>query len=277
MDADRFQELTANLTMLKEDSVVQDFFQILTSQAVEWADKGWGGYIKTATSLEIVKPIRDLTGAHREIQPLLDFFDEHSVRYNLTTRTSWFEYYTQHLQAPEAHIGQYSGAVASRLLPPRLFVGEERDELVSNLTELHKSKFNLWLMLVTPKAFPHTHTSALHPTWSDAVWSIRINAKWDQYHNQSADASWDYFNSVHRAMEPLRKLAPEMGVAINEADVWEKDPEDSFWGKDNYQVLLAIKRKIDPDNVMTNYGAVAWEPDDARFKCYPKQKRRGSK
>ena len=72
-------------------------------------------------------------------------------------------------------------------------------------------------------------------------------------------------------MEPLRKLAPGMGVSINEADIWEEDHEHAFWGDANYQRLAGIKRKLDPDNILSNYAAVGWDKSADRYKCYPKQ------
>ena len=70
-------------------------------------------------------------------------------------------------------------------------------------------------------------------------------------------------------MEPLRGLTPDMGVSINEADIWEPNAGRAFWGEGNLQRLEGIK-KIDPGNLMTNWGAVGWDEGDERYKCYPK-------
>jgi len=47
----------------------------------------------------------------------------------------------------------------------------------------------------------------------------------------------------------LRKLAPDMGAYLNEANANEPDFQQVFWG-DNYPRLFAIKREIDPDDVL---------------------------
>jgi hypothetical protein len=72
-------------------------------------------------------------------------------------------------------------------------------------------------------------------------------------------------------MEPLRKLAPHMGVSLNEADIWEKDHRLAFWGEGNYEKLAAIKAEVDPDNVLSTYAAVGWDCRADRYRCYPKQ------
>ena len=264
------QEFSANLTLLGS-TASEELITILTSNAVRWAKNGWGGYIKTESSLEIVNPSMTYEDAQKDMQSLLSFFVLQDVNYTFKTHTSWYEYYSKHLLPPAAHIGQYSGAVASRLMPLNVFDAHARGKFTTELIKLHQKKINLWIMLVAPTAFPHTNTSSLHPTWSSAIWSVRINSKWDQYHNASAEATWDYFNNVHQAMNPLRELTPDMGVSINEADIWEENQEDAFWGHENFQRLLDIKHRVDPDNILTNFGAVGFDKNADRYKCYPEQ------
>ena len=140
------------------------------------------------------------------------------------------------------------------------------------LLDLHNKNLNLWLMLVTPTRFNHTKTSALHPSWATAIWSVRINDKWDQFADPPLTGVEyrSHFVRVHEAMDPLRQLVPNTGVSINEADIWEEEHPDVFWGRLNHEKLKAIKTFVDRDNVLTNYQAVNWEgAAAARYKCYP--------
>lgn len=69
-------------------------------------------------------------------------------------------------------------------------------------------------------------------------------------------ASWDYRNATQEAGirsintdvlgKALRDIAPDMGCYLNEADVYEPDPGQAFWG-DNYARLLELKRSYDPN------------------------------
>ena len=59
----------------------------------------------------------------------------------------------------------------------------------------------------------------------------------------------------------LRKLAPDTGAYVNEADPHEPDFQHAFWG-DNYKRLLKIKRNVDPDDVLWCHPCVGnekWE------------------
>lgn len=77
------------------------------------------------------------------------------------------------------------------------------------------------------------------------------------------------FRTAHAGTEVLRTLVPNSGAYQNEADVFTTDPVNDFWGSSNHARLLAIKRAIDPNNVLTCWDCVGWEPTDPRYGCYP--------
>jgi len=55
----------------------------------------------------------------------------------------------------------------------------------------------------------------------------------------------DYRARVAGAMRVLREATPDAGSYVNETDYFEPDWKRAFWGE-NYEKLLAIKRKYDP-------------------------------
>lgn len=269
------QELSANITSIaKNDETMQQFFDIVTSNATTWARHGWGGYVKTNISIEIVNANPDLSldDAKADMQALVDFLNQHdpNIRAEVTTVDSWFKYFKENLEPATAHPAGKAGAVASRLIPRGAFE-TQRTEFADNLFKLHTNAniSQVWLMLVTPTMYPHTNTSALHPTWKDAVWSVRISRLWDPYLDWKADTTRAFFEDVHEAMEPLRGLFPKMGVSLNEADIWEENAGEAFWGQ-NYASLQETKKEVDPFNLFTNWDAVGWDRNEERYSCYPK-------
>lgn len=70
-------------------------------------------------------------------------------------------------------------------------------------------------------------------------------------------------------MKPLRELTPDGGAYLNEADTFENDPAATFWGEKNYERLLALKKEIDPLNILTTHQAIGWDKNDPRYACYP--------
>lgn len=69
--------------------------------------------------------------------------------------------------------------------------------------------------------------------------------------------------AVALAMRELRELAPGAGSYVSESDFFEKDWQKSFWGA-NYDRLLAVKRRYDPDGLFIVHhgvGSEAWSAD----------------
>jgi hypothetical protein len=53
----------------------------------------------------------------------------------------------------------------------------------------------------------------------------------------------------------VQKFSPQSGTYLNEADPFDPSWKKNFYG-DNYDKLLAIKHKYDPDNVFYGRAAV---------------------
>ena len=71
---------------------------------------------------------------------------------------------------------------------------------------------------------------------------------------------------VTAAMDAIRAVAPGAGSYLNEADYFEPDWQRTFWG-DNYERLLQIKRKYDPDGLFFCHHCVGSEAWSANGMC----------
>jgi len=68
---------------------------------------------------------------------------------------------------------------------------------------------------------------------------------------------------VNKAMDEMKKIAPNAGSYVSETNFFEKNWQTSFWGS-NYPRLLAIKKKYDPEGlffVHHGVGSEAWSND----------------
>src|SRR5262249_3972865 len=63
---------------------------------------------------------------------------------------------------------------------------------------------------------------------------------------------------VSAAMKIIRTATPGMGAYVNEADYFEPDWQQSFWG-DSYARLLEIKQRYDPDRLFWCHHCVGSE------------------
>ncbi|KAL8243910.1 hypothetical protein R6Q59_010168 [Mikania micrantha] len=248
---------------------------LIANQSVLWSQQGWGGYIKFLPngqlSFELVNPKITKVDAEKHMQPVIDFAQTKGVHCTIKTQESWYAYFDEHLKDPENHPALWSQNPTSRLLSNRSFEINVREDLLEGLLNLYDDKLVFWLMFVAPTNFDHTTKSALHPTWKEAALSVRANTRWDQFEDQKKEIkACTHFKQLHESFSAIRNLAPEMGISISESEIWEESHEQSFWGTENYARLLDVKKRVDPDNIMSNYHAVGWNSEAERYRCYPK-------
>jgi FAD/FMN-containing dehydrogenase len=69
--------------------------------------------------------------------------------------------------------------------------------------------------------------------------------------------------TIRRAMDALRKAAPDAGAYVSESDYFQQRWQDAYWGA-NYPKLLRVKRRYDPDGLFTvrhGVGSEDWSAD----------------
>jgi len=71
---------------------------------------------------------------------------------------------------------------------------------------------------------------------------------------------------VNRAMEILRNATPDSGSYANEADYFEPNWKDEFWGV-NYDRLLEVKKRYDPSNLFWCHHCVGSDYRSADGRC----------
>ena len=108
-------------------------------------------------------------------------------------------------------------------------------------------------------AKPRGGSSAVNPAWRKALVHTTLSVGWQPFDAATKTMQEDLLTNTYVAA--LRKLAPDMGAYMNEADPNEPNWQEAFWGS-NYPRLLEIKRKIDPDDVLWCHpcvGSERWE------------------
>ncbi len=77
-------------------------------------------------------------------------------------------------------------------------------------------------------------------------------------HEPDLAAGRDAAESMNKAISIIREATPGAGTYVNEADYFEPEWQHAFWGP-NYDRLLEIKRKMDPDNIFRVHHGVGSE------------------
>jgi FAD/FMN-containing dehydrogenase len=162
----------------------------------------------------------------------------------------------------------------STWLPAGLLEGGAQARLVDSLcaaadewwVELH---FNKGLAGAPAEALAAARNTATHPGVTDAFALAIIAGGGDPAYPGMPGAQVDQDKArhraakIHRAMDALRKVAPDAGAYVSESDYFQQRWQEAYWGA-NYPKLLQVKRRYDPDGLFTvrhGVGSEDWSAD----------------
>ncbi|KAL7916572.1 FAD-binding domain-containing protein [Trichoderma velutinum] len=163
----------------------------------------------------------------------------------LTQYDSWLGWFKDNFDPYSAGGGLYA---VSRLLDGEALTGNPQ-KLKSALQAAITPSGTIYLLMVGGKGAqevkPRGGSNAVNPAWRTA-YVHALNTEAFGPFNKTAEN--DVKASLDKQFQPLRDLTPNSGAYINEAFLFEKNFEQTFWGS-NYARLLRIKREIDPTDV----------------------------
>ncbi|UNI19290.1 hypothetical protein JDV02_005483 [Purpureocillium takamizusanense] len=171
--------------------------------------------------------------------------------------SSFWEFHKENHDAGHGGGGSY---VASRILPGRALRGNNT-RFTSALKEAFKANKRFDLFLVGGKgvagARPRGGSNSVHPAWRTAAVMGMSSVTVPPFNKTAEEAA---IRLLDDSFEPMRLLDTQSGSYMNEAFLFEKNWQQSFWG-DNYPRLLSIKRDVDPSDVFwckTCVGSEGW-------------------
>lgn len=103
-------------------------------------------------------------------------------------------------------------------------------------------------MIASPNPASYSpSTVSLNPSWRNTLVHLVIACSVPDGSPQSLAHA--VRADITRKTAALRKLSPDTGAYFNEANPYEQEWQQSFWGG-NYDELKDIKDKYDPNNVL---------------------------
>lgn len=282
-------------------SAYNAFFDLATQNANKWASEGWGGSLygggggRTVIGFQVYNMVLSLDDAKASMQSVFDFVASSNnsaevIDADITTFPTIWQAFEAKL-VPILESAGIGGAVASRLIPSDLLaepagqkavaaaLAEISNDLIfpTSASQTDPLSVNytapIQILLTSPYNYKPVSPgesfadSSVTPAWRNSTWhAIVIQAFASQADKTTISTA---FSAAHAAGEKLRALAPNSGAYQNEADVFETDPIGAYWGKKNYDKLMAIKHAIDPDNFLTCWDCIGSVRTDGRYQCYP--------
>jgi len=153
---------------------------------------------------------------------------------------SWSAYTDMWLQDPNVAQNVID---ASRLLTPAVVYDETKLEALVDMMVEYGAGFNF----IGRVKNDTRATTAVHPAWADSFGILSFGANWKD--EASLEEKKQKKETVVEQSRQLSEIfGPTAGTYINEANPFEPDWQQVFWGT-NYEKLLKIKQEIDPTNL----------------------------
>ncbi|KAK7056430.1 hypothetical protein VNI00_002985 [Paramarasmius palmivorus] len=242
----------------------------MAANGLRWGGEGWGG-IATSQIAIYINPKLNKEEATKSMTPLIEFgkrikkeHGEKAAIVSITEYPSWAAYFEWFANANVAAAG-LSLALGSRLINKENFETPAKQEaLVSALLDASKLTPRLIIHSSTPFSYTPVEETSVTEAWRSSLYHITLISSWNW--NATVEEKRKSYADVTKSVSYLKAVTPNAAY-LNEADVYESNHEVTFWGS-NYQKLLQIKEKYDPDHLLDCWQCVGWKPSSSMFSCY---------
>jgi FAD/FMN-containing dehydrogenase len=170
--------------------------------------------------------------------------------------------------------GQFLYGYHSAWLPDNLLEKNNQNKLANALfsasrywsTTIH---FNKGLAGAPPEEVAAARDTAMNPDVLSAFGLVIIAGEGEPAfpgipgHEPDLKKGRQDAERINKAMDEMKKIAPNAGSYVSETNFFEQNWQASFWGS-NYARLLAIKKKYDPEGlffVHHGVGSEGWSDD----------------
>lgn len=256
-----FQLLASSTT----PEIYQDIVARFHAELPAMVDKGaMVVYIATKNYL-VLKPLTawDKTAADVQnviLKPFTDYVLSKGIQlpvaYSALSFRDHFARYLGPLPQGSFEVQRYQ--FGGRLIP-RTVVEQNNGALQAVIANMTNSGLILAGSAGSYKQLPNTPANSVLPAWRDTLIQLQIISNWDAAGSQGVSET-EQKKITEVFMPQIEAVTPGSGSYMNEADFRQPSWQQQFYGG-NYQKLLSIKRKYDPENlfyVLKGVGSEGW-------------------
>lgn len=245
----------------QDRSVTKSFMRLLIDSAVAWGDLGWGGHV-IDTSIVYINALQSFEDAKKTMKDLSDFCLKHGGHAKVKQLDSFHDFFEDYIIPNNKSAGP-SFFTATRLLSRSSMTEKKgRDAIHGIFSDVIDRDGMLYMPVDTPVAYKRAsaNDSSVTPGWYDAVWHIETGetSPW----NSTLEERQALVQRYNNLTAEWKAISPDTGSYMNEANAFTVDWQEDFWGKENYESLLAIKNSYDPNKLMLCHRCIGWEPTD---------------
>lgn len=240
------------------------FLELLINSTVTWANDGWGGPMSPA-SIALVNPHMDLEAATVSMANASAFVKANNGTVRIQHFDAFYDFYSEFIAPSVGGIGQ-NHLLNFRVLPKSMHTTPDgRAKLLAYLQKQVEANIAMTLFQTAPFNYNYTAgSSSVHPAWRDSYWDIGTDMQFAW--NATTEERRVTARNLQQHSIELVNLAPDGCAYPNEANPWQKDWQNQFWGPD-YRRLAAIKQKYDPYKLLDCWRCVGFQEGKPAYDC----------
>lgn len=264
-----------------EDTALE-WLALQATHGLSFGRQGWGGHA-AGTYLTHVNPMPEIANlsdggaaARNSVKVASDFISSKGGTSVVEVLPTWNEAWQKYIKPAARPVGSIQ-IIGGRLWPQALFETQEGiDAIMSytrNLSQLGASPAKAYMptdmpFLVEGSEVGYDTNTSTNPVWYSALWIYGGPAvmAWNSTYEERLEAVVNLTKSTELAEEVI---GPGGGAYVHESSVFTKDWQESYWGT-NYDRLLEIKNKYDPDSLLNCWKCVGFKEESVsseEFKC----------
>lgn len=252
--------VSANIKFPSTSINMLPFMEIVVNNTLKWAQEGWGGHI-TGNTLVNVSPLLSVDEAKTSLVDVIAYAKAHGGSATIEEFTSWYPFYEKYVTTSSVAVGvtRFPG---SRLIPRSVFeTAEGRADLMSFFSLIQSIGQTPYIPVVGPVLYQYTEGStSASPAWREAVWELGSGASWAW--NSTLPTRIQKIAAIQNMTSVIEGITPGGGAYSNEANPFTINWREAWWG-DNYEKLVRIKNRYDPDDLLRCWKCIGWEESQA--------------
>lgn len=271
------------------------WLELLVQESLAWGQAGWGGHL-AGTYLTYFNPLPEYTSdngtaARAAFSRASAFVEAIGGTSQIFVVESFHALWSEDLAPGFTAQGGKVSILSSQLLSRDLFATQAGQESIiaylRSIVELGFDPTTFYVPVTTPYVWNGTSVdviarakkeTAVTARWYDSLWSASVGRalSWNSTYEERLSTLTDITN-ITRQMEVLNgQVGSKPGSYLNEANPFLSDWVESWWGQDNYEKLVTVKNKYDPDRLLKCWKCVGFEESDMdldRFGCQARLQR----
>ncbi|KAH8785886.1 putative isoamyl alcohol oxidase [Diaporthe sp. PMI_573] len=259
-----------------------EWVTLQAQNGLSFGRRGWGGHA-AGTYLTHVNPMPDIANlsdggaaAKNSMKVASDFILSNGGTSVVEVLPSWNEAWQKYIKPAARPVGSIQ-ILGGRLWPQAMFETEDGIDAIMgyarDLVQFGISPTSAYIPADMPflvegsEAGYDTNTST-NPVWYSSLWIYggRATMTWNSTYEERLQAVINLTKSSELAEEVI---GPGGGAYVHESSMFTKDWQKSYWGT-NYDRLLEIKNKYDPDSLLDCWKCVGFKEESVSsedFKC----------